>query len=77
MAVIYTCICICIYVYIFYHSMTLCMLHQSLEEGSLMMAENVYRLNICNWCAVVVINKLMYDKWLFIIDLQYVVLSTV
>jgi hypothetical protein len=39
---IYT-ICVCIYVYIFYHSMTSCMLRKSIEEDSVMMAENVSR----------------------------------
>jgi hypothetical protein len=34
---------ICIYVYIFYHSTTRCMLRKSIEEDSLMMAENASR----------------------------------
>jgi hypothetical protein len=34
---------ICIYVYIFYHSMTGCMLRNSIEEDSVMMTENVSR----------------------------------
>ena len=71
------------HMYIFYLSVTRCILRKSTDNDSPMMAQNVsrnmyeYRMNICNWHAVVGINNLIYILTLFLNFLLYVIYSLI